>query len=75
MKSENKMAGKYSKFDDDSVAETLSIMVGVGVQYDGLIDLAVKRTNLTDTQVKVTCHIKPCMCMCMCMPCAYILYI
>ena len=52
------MARQMATFADDVVAELCSLyntgMVGVGLQYESMIALAVERTQLTDSQVKVS---------------------
>ena len=47
-----------AKFDATVLAELNALcdaeMTGVGQQYESLIELAIKRTNLRDAQVKVS---------------------
>ena len=55
------MEAKKRKFDQAIVAELNSLynsgMVGIGQQYESLIELGIKKTGLSETQVKVSDHI------------------
>ena len=47
-----------SRFSDTITAELDALykkgMVGIGSKYEGLIEMACRRTGLTDSQVQVT---------------------